>query len=79
MSPFPNITMYEQHYQNIKRPYSVVGKSSGSGTRLPGFRNQTVTYRVYDLGQVICSTCALVSSLVQCGSIVPTSKYGCEN
>lgn len=36
---FPNITMYEQYFQNLKRLYSIVVKSLDSGTRLPGLKN----------------------------------------
>lgn len=39
VSSFPNITMYEQYSQNMKRLYSIVVKSLDSGTRLPGLKN----------------------------------------
>lgn len=38
MSLFPNITMYKQYCQNMKRSNSIVVKSLDSGTRLPGLK-----------------------------------------
>lgn len=63
----------KQYYQNMKKLHSIVIKSLNFGTRLPEFRNQTVTYRVCDLGQVISSMCPSLSPFVKHDNVVPTS------
>lgn len=73
VSSFPNIFMYEQYSQNMKRLYSIVFKSLDSGIRLPGLKNYTISYRVYDLGQVMCLMCASLSSFMKYDDIVPIS------